>query len=57
MPDGGLPPLETAGCGMGDGDCAGEVTLGLLGIAMGAEPETTCGVLWVTAGESVIEPN
>lgn len=35
-PLGGLPPLAM-GCGIGEGDCAGEVTLGLLGIAIGAD--------------------
>jgi len=35
-PEGGRPPLAD-GCGMGEGDFAGAVTLGLLGIAMGAE--------------------
>ena len=57
-PDGGLPPLA-AGCGIGEGDCAGEETLGFPGIGMGAEPVdwAICGVLWEAAGESVIEPN
>lgn len=35
-PEGGLPPLAE-GCGIGVGDCAGDVTRGLLGIEMGAE--------------------
>lgn len=42
---GGRPPLAD-GCGIGDGDCAGDVTRGLLGIAMGADADcATCGVL------------
>jgi hypothetical protein len=35
-PLGGRPPLAI-GWGIGEGECAGEVTLGLLGIAMGAD--------------------
>ena len=36
-PDGGRPPLAD-GCGMGDGECAGEGTLALPpGTGMGAE--------------------
>lgn len=45
---------------IGDGDCAGEVTLGLLlGIAIGVAVVVwaICGVLWEAAGESVIDPN
>ena len=38
-PDGGLPPLA-AGCGMGDGECAGEITRGLF---CGAGSEDACG--------------
>jgi len=34
--EGGRPPLAD-GCGMGDGDCAGDITLGLPGIGIGAE--------------------
>lgn len=54
---GGLPPLVEACCGMGDGDWAGEGTLGLLEIAMGAEPATTWGVLCEAAGEPEMSPN
>jgi hypothetical protein len=55
-PDGGFPPLAD-GCGIGEGDWAGEVTLGL-GIAIGADGVCAIwGVLWEAAGESVIDPN
>jgi hypothetical protein len=47
----GGPPL-VEGCGIGAGECAGEVILGLFaGIGIGDEP-AGCGVLWALAGES-----
>ena len=44
-PEGGRPPLAD-GRGIGEGDCAGEITLGL-GIEIGAEAAVweICGVL------------
>lgn len=36
-PEGGLPPPLAAGCGIGEGECGGSVTLGLPGIEIGAE--------------------
>lgn len=58
-PVGGLPPPLAAGCGMGEGDCAGDVTRGLLGIEIGAEGVdcAICGVLCETAGDSASDPN
>jgi hypothetical protein len=55
--EGGLPPLAEGG--IGEGDCAGDVTRGFLGIEMGAEAAgcATWGVLWEAAGESVMDPN
>lgn len=58
-PVGGLPPPLAAGCGIGDGECAGEITRGLGGMGIGAE--AVDGTIWGTlcddAGESVIDPN
>ena len=56
-PDGGRPPLAW-GCGIGDGECAGEVTRGS---ARGAGSEDPCdwyGVLACGSGEpdAPIEP-
>lgn len=57
-PEGGRPPLAD-GCGIGDGECAGEGTRGLLAIGIGADGAgwEICGVLCVDAGESVMDPN
>ena len=57
-PEGGLPPLAD-GCGIGEGDCAGEVTRGLPGIGIAADGVgcEICGVLCETAGESAKDPN
>lgn len=45
-PEGGRPPLAE-GCGIGEGDWAGEVTLGLPGIEIAADRAgcVICGVL------------
>ena len=59
-PEGGLPPLA-GGCGIGDGEVAGEVTRGLGGADTAKEDEevATRGALWTMAGEVLvfIEPN
>ncbi len=50
------PPLCCGIWGMGEGECAGDGTRGLLpGIGIGAAPPTW-GVLWVIAGDS-LNPN
>ncbi len=60
-PEGGRPPLA-AGCGMGEGDCAGEGMRAapLFAMAMGADGVcwgSVAGRLCDTLGESVMEPN
>lgn len=55
------PPLTLDTCGIGEGDCAGEITRGFeFGMGIGADEveEAICGELLVIAGDSVgREPN